>query len=584
MLAATIAGLTITEIMLGVEIAKWPGSFIDTLTTLDSTAMDLGKEALRFGGLALTFNTAWNVRYYLERRLIIGWRKWLTTQFGNAVLSDKSFMHLTNSKTVPSLDQRLAEDPDVLASEITQIYTGGLRSGLGLLAFTNVLYQNTGSMAIEVMGRTIAAPSPFFWASFAAALGCAAAGTVMLHKFGKPSVALSADYIRSQGVMRSNLNTMFSNSSEIASYEGQTVEKKNLQNDFENVRIRWLSFEKMQSQINGLILFNNDFSKLAAWAMGGLSYKLGHIVTTGGIVSYAGIFEGLRHAMAWPMQVTQALFKIRTTANFMTNFATNIELSKNPQYFYKLNGKDANITTKETTGQSIILNNIAVKDSANPEPLITVPHLEIKTGERILLTGQSGSGKSLLIRAIGGLWKFGEGEVTLPSDQVRLFVPQLPFVMGNMTLKENVIYPASDVSSFSDEQISLALHQAELGYLVPQLNDSDRGGTSWGNLSVGEKQRLIFARIFLHKPDMVFLDEATSGLDAELQNTMYKRLNEILPEATVVSIAHRDGLMAYHTRHLEVEDGALIDHGPLTPQPYQFAYQSPFPKAPLLPH
>jgi putative ATP-binding cassette transporter len=205
--------------------------------------------------------------------------------------------------------------------------------------------------------------------------------------------------------------------------------------------------------------------------------------------------------------------------------------------------------------------------------------LTIKKGERVLLAGQSGSGKSLLIRSIGGLWKHGDGDVILPADLSRMFVPQTAYIMGNMTLKENIIYPANDVTKYDDDAVTEALNQAELGYLVSHLNNNDRNGTSWRDLSPGEKQRLIFARIFLHKPDMVFLDEATSALDPQLQETMYQRLTEILPQATVVSIAHRQELMKYHTRRLDIKDGGLVDAEKRTVLAYCPHHH---PRAPLL--
>ncbi len=160
-----------------------------------------------------------------------------------------------------------------------------------------------------------------------------------------------------------------------------------------------------------------------------------------------------------------------------------------------------------------------------------------------------------------------------------MFVPQTAYIMGNMTLKENIIYPAYDWTEHDDESITEALNQAELGYLIPYLNDKDRNGTSWRDLSPGEKQRLIFARIFLHKPDIVFLDEATSALDAQLQNVMYQRLNEILPKATVVSIAHREELMKYHTRRIDIQDGGLVESERRTVLSY---CQTPRPRPPFI--
>lgn len=559
MLAAAIAGLTCVDVALAVEMTQWPGEFIDTAINKDSSTLDLTKEALRFVAMGVAFASVWNYRYYLERKLIVGWRGWLTEKFGNAALSDKSFFHIINAKTVPNLDQRLAEDPDVLTSKITELYTGGMRATLGAIGYTYALYQLAGSTTYNVMNYAFTGPSPFCLASFGAALGCAAAGTIMLRKYGKPSISLNELYIRAQGALRNNLTIMFSHASEIASYDGQNVERKNLRNDFSTVKGKWMGYETMQAKIGAMLGINNDMSKMAAWGIGVFSYKMGYLLTAGSIMKYADVFNALRHALAWPMQISQDVFRIRSVANFMTNFAEQIEQSKDPQSFYAQHGKNANIAVKDHAAENIFLHGLRIRDSINDNAIITIPSLTIKKGERVLLAGQSGSGKSLLIRSIGGLWKHGDGDVILPEDLSRMFVPQTAYIMGNMTLKENIIYPANDVTKYDDDAVIEALNQAELGYLAPHLNNKDRNGTSWRDLSPGEKQRLIFARIFLHKPDMVFLDEATSALDPQLQETMYQRLIEILPQATVVSIAHREELMKYHTRRLDIKDGGLVD-------------------------
>ncbi|AGH98724.1 ABC transporter, ATP-binding protein [Micavibrio aeruginosavorus EPB] len=586
-LLAAMTALTFADIYLGMEMLKWPGAFLNALASPDFDAMALGKEVLKFVGLGIGFAGVWNYRYYLERHLIIGWRGYLTEQFGNAVLKGKSFFHINNSKTVPNMDQRLSEDPDVLASQIVELYTGGLRAFLNLVAATYTLYQITGPIATKAAGMAIAAPSPFFWTSAATALVCAAIGTVMLRKTGKPSVQLGEHYVHAQGEMRSNLTNMFSHSSEIASYNDQNVERKNLKSDFDAVKGRWISFEKMQAQIGALLGINNDMSKLVAWGVGAIGYKIGQIATTGDVLTYVNFLDRLRDSLAWPMQVSQAIFRIQTRVNLMTNFAHEIELSKDPQDFYTTHGKNANIKVEKGPDQSIILRDIKLQNSVHDEPILNINHLQIGKGERILLTGRSGSGKSLLLRSIVGLWKHGDGAVTLPSDLSLIFASQTPHIKGNITLKENVIYPSSDAASYDDDDVTEALRLAELDYLVPHLQDKERNNTSWRDLSIGEKQRLIFARIFLHKPDMVFLDEATSGLDEDLQELMYQRLREIMPDATVISIAHRSGLMRYHTRHLDIKDGTVLHrenldkttlsatiYRPYTPPrpPFQYAY------------
>jgi putative ATP-binding cassette transporter len=165
----------------------------------------------------------------------------------------------------------------------------------------------------------------------------------------------------------------------------------------------------------------------------------------------------------------------------------------------------------------------------------------------VVVSGSSGSGKSTLFRTIAGIWPFGSGQVQRPVERV-LFLPQRAYIpLGS--LRHVVCYP-SEPSTHTPEEISQALVDAGLPHLVDQL-DADE---AWPQLlSGGEQQRVAFARALLAKPDWLFLDEATASLDPEAEDHLYRTLKERLPGTTVVSIAHRPSVAAFHDRHLVFE-------------------------------
>jgi len=182
------------------------------------------------------------------------------------------------------------------------------------------------------------------------------------------------------------------------------------------------------------------------------------------------------------------------------------------------------------------------------KPLLTHLSADIKPGERVLVSGPSGSGKSTLFRALAGIWPYGAGKIILPQLKRLLFLPQRPYVpIGS--LRNAVTFPAVP-GTFSDSQISDALTAAKLGDYANRLDEEHH----WDRrLSPGEQQRLALARAFLQRPDWLFLDEATSALDPETEAELYKLLLERLPEASIVSIAHRANLAAFHRRRLQFE-------------------------------
>jgi putative ATP-binding cassette transporter len=180
-------------------------------------------------------------------------------------------------------------------------------------------------------------------------------------------------------------------------------------------------------------------------------------------------------------------------------------------------------------------------------PLLAQHTLTLSRGESVVIGGRSGSGKSTLFRAIAGIWPFGSGTLTPPAGR-RLFLPQRPYIpLG--TLRHAIAYPEA-ADQFDDKTIIAALTASGLGGFAGRLDED----ANWAQtLSGGEQQRLAIARALLIKPDWLFLDEATASLDPESESALYLLLKRELPATTIVSIAHRASVAAFHHRHLRIE-------------------------------
>jgi putative ATP-binding cassette transporter len=183
--------------------------------------------------------------------------------------------------------------------------------------------------------------------------------------------------------------------------------------------------------------------------------------------------------------------------------------------------------------------------------LVLAPH------ERVLISGPTGAGKSTLFRALAGIWPFGKGQIEVPSRARVLFLPQRAY-LPIASLRDTVSYPAPG-GTFDDEALREALAQTGLDGLVDRLDDVE----NWSNrLSGGEQQRLAIARALLHRPDWLFLDEATAALDEAAEHKLYALLSERLPETAIVSIAHRPGVAAFHETQLALAADGLHAIGP----------------------
>jgi putative ATP-binding cassette transporter len=202
----------------------------------------------------------------------------------------------------------------------------------------------------------------------------------------------------------------------------------------------------------------------------------------------------------------------------------------------------------EGKGAALRLRNLSV--TIDGRTLVTGAEVAIMPGEKVLVTGESGSGKSTLVRALAGLWPWGEGDIEMPAGAKLLLLPQRPYV-PNGTLRRAASYPDA-AHSRSVEEIARVLKKVGLGHLVEYL-DEER---PWDQtLSGGEKQRLAFARILLHRPDIIVLDEATGALDSQSEGELMKLLSREFEHATVVSVGHRSELEALHGRRIILQRG-----------------------------
>ena len=178
-------------------------------------------------------------------------------------------------------------------------------------------------------------------------------------------------------------------------------------------------------------------------------------------------------------------------------------------------------------------------------PLVQDLNIELQPARSLLVRGPSGVGKTTLLRAVAGLWPYVDGKVVRPSSRHCLFLPQKPY-MPLGTLRAALYYPVAPVTG---EEAAAILQQCHLGHLVDKLDIED----DWSRiLSLGEQQRLAIGRVLANRPQVVFLDEASSAMDEGLEHAMYGLLRESLPETILVSVGHRSTLLSFHTQELEL--------------------------------
>ena len=205
---------------------------------------------------------------------------------------------------------------------------------------------------------------------------------------------------------------------------------------------------------------------------------------------------------------------------------------------------------------ALVMSDVAVRlpDGAQ---ILAPFSLALPAGKRLLVTGPSGCGKSTLLRALAGLWPFGGGRLQRPSGSRVLFLPQRPYLpLG--TLRRAIVYPLPEAQAPTDDELRRVLSLVDLAQLADRIGDTD----DWSRiLSLGEQQRIAFARVILTRPDWIFLDEATSALDEAREARLYDLLRSELPNAGIVSVGHRSTLFARHDSELSLAGGEAVFYG-----------------------
>jgi putative ATP-binding cassette transporter len=451
-------------------------------------------------------------------------------------------------------DQRIAED-------IKQFIDGGsngvgiLPIGLGLLNAVVTL----GSFVVILWGLSEAAPLTLFGVMIPgylvlAAVVYAIAGTVLTHLIGRPLTALNFNQQRYEADFRFDLVRTRENSEQIALLRGETVERVRLLDRFAAVVDNWLRIMKRTKQLTFLTASYGQASVVFPFVVVSPAYFAGHI-QLGALTQTASAFNSVQGALSFFINVYRAFAEWRAVIARLSGFEHAIETAQAA-------GAAPTIVRTPSRTAEVALDGLDVT-LPNGQPQVAANGIVIAPKDRVLVNGPSGSGKSMLFRAIAGIWPFGKGRVTLPAGSTAMTLPQRPY-LPNGALAAAVTYP-SVATDFDKTRIGEILTAVGLPKLAERLDED----AHWSRmLSLGEQQRIGIARALLHAPDVLLMDEATASLDEPAESALYKLLQDRLPNTTIVSIGHRSTLAAFHTRRLNLEregDRYVVKEAALAP-------------------
>ncbi|MSO89553.1 MAG: ABC transporter ATP-binding protein/permease [Rhodospirillaceae bacterium] len=546
-LLATIVGINLGLVYITVLINEWNNAFYNSLQDKDYEAFQ--SQIVRFSWLAALYIAGAVYQLYLNQMLQIRWRRWLTARYVDSWLDERAYYRMQlMDKGTDNPDQRIQEDLKLFVAQTLSLTLGLMTSVVTLGSFVTILWGLSGDLEIPFGDSTVVVPGYMLWAAIVYAI----VGSSLTHRIGRPLVKLNFEQQRYEADFRFSLVRLRENAEGVALYRGEADERRSLMDRFGWVVNNWRAIMDRQKKLTWLTAGYGQIAIIFPFVVAVPRFFAGAI-ELGGLMQTASAFGQVQSALSWFVDAYPTLADWKATVDRLTGFeAATMGARTLPQ-------TDRGPVLTPGPDPALTVEGMAL-DLPDGRALLADISLRIENGESVLIDGPSGSGKSTLFRAFAGIWPFGHGRIAMPKDARVLFLPQRPYLpLG--TLRAVVSYPASP-GAFSDQEVIAALRDSTLVALVDRLDENQH----WAlQLSPGEQQRLAIARALLHKPNWLFLDEATSSVDEPTETRLYQLVRERLPATTLVSIGHRPSLAAFHNRRLAIR---RRDNGPAEVVPW----------------
>lgn len=473
-------------------------------------------------------------RMGIQRR----WRAWLTDNVVSRWLNHGRYYQLNLvAGDHKNPEYRIAEDLRIATDAPVDFIAGVTSALLSAATFIVVLWTIGGALSVSLAGTTLTIPGFLV----VAAVAYAALASTAMAVIGRRFVAISENRNQAEAEFRYVLTRVRENGESIALLGGETEERDGIDKSLRGVLRQWARLCGQHMRTTIVSQGSNIIAPVLPVLLCAPKFLDGSM-TLGQVMQAASAFTIVQSAFGWLVDNYPRLADWNACARRIASLMMSIDSLERAE-----SGDDiGRIVRGETKDKSMLSLSELTVTLGDGTAVVDQAEVLVEPGERLLVAGDSGSGKSTLVRAISGLWPWGSGRIDIHPDRRLFMLPQRPYVPAG-TLRRATAYPGA-ADDWTTEQIEEALDKVGLTHLKDKIEDEE---APWDQtLSGGKKQRLAFARLFLHNPDIVVLDEATSALDAKSQDKMMELLIKELPSATLVSVAHRAELEDFHSRKI----------------------------------
>ncbi len=536
-LLAAVVAIELGSVLISVLLNKWNARFYNALQERNWDAFVT--EITYFSVIVAIYIFIAVYQLYLNQWLQIRWRKWLTEKYlGGWLHNSNHYRMQLQGDAADNPDQRMTEDVKLFVDRTLNLSIGLLSSVVTLGSFVAILWGLSASSPLTIGGVEYNIPGYLVWGAMIYAI----IGTWLTHTIGWRLVGIDFRQQQFEADFRFNLVRVRENSEQIALLGGDAAERQRLLVRFGAVVENWLQLMSRTKKVTAFTASYSQASVIVPYVLIAPAY-FANKVQLGGMMQTASAFGSVQSALSYFVSYYRQLAEWQAVINRLDGFEKGLESAE-------ALGASADRIEVAPRGASVDVDDLRVTLPGG-RALVSADRFSIKPGERVLMTGPSGSGKSTLFRAIAGIWPFGSGKISIPADASMMMLPQRPyFPVGS--LRDAIAYPAK-TGEFPDQAIGEAIKAVGLPRLADMLGESGHWNRT---LSLGEQQRLGLVRALLHKPQFLFLDEATASLDEPAEANIYRLIADRLPATTVVSIGHRSTLGAFHSRKVALAPAA----------------------------
>jgi vitamin B12/bleomycin/antimicrobial peptide transport system ATP-binding/permease protein len=529
-LLGIVVSLNFVTVYLLVQINNWYSEFYNALQEYQSGLFWplVGKFSL----LAFLYIAIAVYAIYLRQMLQIKWRIWMTDRYLKNWMDGQVYYRLqVLGQDMDNPDQRIQEDINQFVTLTLQLFLGLLKQLTTLVAFAVVLWNLSGVIDVPIGSTSFRIYGYMVWFS----LVYSVIGTYLAHRVGRQLIALDYDQQRYEADFRFNMVRVRENSESIAFYGGEKPEIEGFKEKFTRVVKNYRRIMRRSKLLN---FYSNGYGQLALIVpliLATPRYFIGEM-QLGGLMQTITAFGNVQDALSYFVTSYDSVAQLVAVTHRLNGFTQHMEA---------VESLERKVVTADSGAPSMEVEKLRI---ALPDGRILLSDcsLSLAPGSRVLVTGRSGCGKSTFLRTLAGLWPFGSGRLLMPKGDKVLFLPQRPYLpLGS--LRRAICYPSQE---WSGQDIEAVLQLTGLDALISQLDTVD----DWSRiLSLGEQQRIAFARVLLVKPQWLFLDEATSALDEQREREMYELLHEELSKMSIMSVGHRSTLFVQHEQELHFD-------------------------------